>query len=94
MLTRKDPAMPVSIQDIKRRTILVEERPRFLRDMVPDMLVAPGLAWIKIVDLFKKWRKYVPPHLQDIICPEPTAQMLEVIAEQRRKKNRRRRQTA
>ncbi len=54
---------------------------------VPDMLVAPGLAWIKIADLFKKWRKYVPRILQDRIFPEPMPEMLEVIAERRRTKS-------
>jgi hypothetical protein len=37
----------------------------------------------KQVDLFKKWRKFVPTRFQDAICPRPPDEMLEEIAEQR-----------
>jgi hypothetical protein len=91
VLTREDTAVDKQLQNVGKR-LNQAERIRILQEEQPETLVAPGLAKIKQVDLFKKWRKFVPTIFQDAICPRPPDDMLEEIAEQRRNKSRERRQ--
>ena len=37
----------------------------------PSLLVAPGIALEKQIDLYKKVRKYVPDEFKDVLCPKP-----------------------
>lgn len=48
----------------------------------------PGLQTIKRVDLYKKWRKFVPERFQPYITPPPSNKEIEEIAAMRREKSR------
>ena len=37
----------------------------------PSLLVPPGIAYEKQIDLYKKVRKYVPDEFKDVLCPKP-----------------------
>lgn len=42
-----------------------------LKEALPSIDKAPGIADIKQVELYTKWRKLIPDQYQDIICPKP-----------------------
>ena len=48
----------------------------------------PGISEQKQLDLFEKWRKFVPDEFQDIICPEPKNDLTERVKEKLKEKNR------
>ena len=48
----------------------------------------PGISEQKQLDLFEKWRKFVPDEFQDIICPEPNNDLTERVKEKLKEKNR------
>ena len=56
-------------------------------------LDAPGLAMIKQVDLFKKWRPFIPVQFQDEICPEPSPEVMTQVAKERNQKRRNKKTT-
>jgi hypothetical protein len=90
--TSEDDHCAAFVQDIKKtRYVTAGEREGILRVGIPETLDRPGLNLMKEVDLYKKWRKYVPIDLQDDICPKPSDESLATIAEERREKSRRRR---
>ena len=49
---------------------------------------APGLKEIKQVELYSKFRKFVPLEFQDEICPRPSQQVLENIKKSRSEKTK------
>jgi hypothetical protein len=91
ILTGEDTVAPGLLQDIRKGRLSAAERTRILQDDTPDTIEAPGLPWIKQVDLFKKWRNFVLEIYRDFICPRPPDDMLEAIAAQRRAKSQERR---
>ena len=42
-------------------------------------LIPPGLKPMKQVELYLKWRKFVPTALQDIVCPRPPEEILQKV---------------
>jgi hypothetical protein len=56
-----------------------------------ETLTPPGLNPMKQVELFTKWRKFVPTHLQDEVCPEPATEIMKNV---RKLKQDKRKETA
>lgn len=63
------------------------ERKVDLLRAVPDPLEKPGLALIKQIQLYTKWRKVLPPKFQDITFPEPSHEII-IQSKRDKKKNR------
>ena len=49
-------------------------------------VAAPGLKEIKQVELYSKFRKFVPVEFRDEICPRPSEQVLQNIKKARSEK--------
>jgi hypothetical protein len=49
-------------------------------------ITAPGLREIKQVEMYTKFRKFVPEEFRDEICPRPSQQVLENIKKARSEK--------
>jgi hypothetical protein len=49
-----------------------------------EQLMEPGLQEIKQVELWVKWRKFIPPQFRDEICPRPNE---KIIARIKKEKN-------
>ena len=54
--------------------------------LFPDLEKSPGIADIKKVELYTKWRKLIPSQFQDEICPKPEDNVLLKIKAQKAKK--------
>ena len=50
-----------------------------LETQFPEMENTPGLADIQQVELFMKWRQFVPEEFQNDICPEPPKAVLDKV---------------
>ena len=76
------------VQDFKKSGVGVSnaERLSCLRNYQLRVLTPPGRKPIKMVELFCKWRPFVPQEFQDIICPEPPAEVMEKIRKERSEK--------
>jgi hypothetical protein len=59
-----------------------------MESLVMKTLTRPGLADIKQVDLYRKFREYVPEYAKDITCPKPPDEMIRKIAKMRSDKSR------
>ena len=57
-----------------------------LSELSPDIERCPGIADIKQVELFTKWRKVIPSQYQDEICPRPEDNVLLKVKKQKAKK--------
>ena len=44
-----------------------------------DPCIAPGLKEIKQVELFPKWRQFVPEKYKDETCPDPGVEVLNSV---------------
>jgi len=64
----------------------VRDRTRQLQNYILTAVEAPGLKEIKQVELWSKFRKFVPPEFQDEICPRPSDEVLENIKKNRSQK--------
>jgi hypothetical protein len=53
-------------------------------------LQPPGLRDIKQVELYSKWRKFVPAEFADDICPKPSDEVLARVAQTKGDKSRER----
>ena len=53
-------------------------------------VAAPGMKEIKQVELYTKWRKFVPAEFVDEICPKPPDEILENFQKARSDKNKER----
>jgi hypothetical protein len=49
-------------------------------------LTPPGLKEIKQVELWTKWRKFIPHQFQDEICPKPDVGVLQRIKSEKNEK--------
>jgi hypothetical protein len=68
------------------------DRERQLRRYVLQPIAAPGLKEIKQVELYSKFRKFVPHQFRDEICPRPPEEILENIRKSRSEKAKERSQ--
>jgi hypothetical protein len=51
-----------------------------------EQLTAPGLREIKQVELWTKWRKFIPHEYQAEICPEPDFEIVQRIKNEKKAK--------
>ena len=51
-----------------------------------ENLTPPGLNPMKQVELYMKWRKFVPIALQDEVCPRPPEHIMKKVRELRKDK--------
>ena len=57
-----------------------------IQTLFPNLEKAPGIAGIKKVELYTKWRKLIPNHYQDSMCPKPDDSVLLKIKRAKAKK--------
>ena len=67
-----------------------ENRAQELKEFSLNPVQAPGMKAIKQVELYTKWRSFVPAEFADEICPKPPDEVLENVQKERSKKNRER----
>ena len=80
--------------DMKKRVANpIANRSLLLLTDAPDPLVPPGIQEIKKVELFKKWRPFVPMQHQDSICPHPGQEVLDNVAKDKRNKRNAKKKT-
>ena len=72
------------------RFVRNEDRFRILREFPLKQIVAPGMKEIKQVELYTKWRKFVPAEYADEICPKPPDEILERVQKERSEKSKER----
>ncbi len=53
-----------------------------------EHLNAPGIRDIKQVELWKNWRQYIPDPYKDIMCPEPTKEVVDKIQKDKSRKQK------
>jgi hypothetical protein len=51
-----------------------------------EQLMEPGLPEIKQVELWVKWRKFIPSQFRDEICPRPNEKIIARIKEEKNDK--------
>jgi hypothetical protein len=73
--------------------MLRESRDAELLNRTPNVIPSSGIKPIKQVELFKKWRQYVPVQFRDSICPKPTDDVLESVRVDRNLRLQQRRRT-
>jgi hypothetical protein len=66
----------------------VNNRADVLRTTQPTILPRPGIKPIKQVELYKKWRPFVPAQFRDEICPRPSDEVLNSVKNDRNSKAR------
>jgi hypothetical protein len=67
-----------------------ESRIQQLREFSLKPVAAQGMKEIKQVELYTKWRKFVPAEFADEICPKPPDEVLENVQKARSDKNKER----
>jgi len=70
--------VPLPTDEALRASFLCQRRAQVIREDWERMAVLekPGLRPIKQVELYKKYRPFVPPEVADIICPKPSDEAL------------------
>jgi hypothetical protein len=63
-----------------------EEREQQLKQLPLQSVPTPGMKPIKQVELYMKWRKFVPAKFADEICPKPHDDILKKVQEARSEK--------
>ena len=73
-------------------------RKQKLETMSLDTISPPGMKPIKQVEMYKKWRKFVPKKYREEVCPRLTDKVLGIVSKMKKDKrdakkkvNRRRR---
>lgn len=59
-----------------------------LKNQFPQQEKSPGLAEIKQVELFTKWRAFVPEEVRDDICPKPCQEVLDKVKNEKKEKHK------
>jgi hypothetical protein len=62
-----------------KNNVLGDNRDAELTRRLPNVIPSSGIKAIKQVELFKKWRQYVPVQFRDSICPKPPDDVLESV---------------
>ncbi len=86
--TAEDPT--ITLNFCNNKFVARENRAQELKLFLLKPVAAPGMKEIMQVELYKKWRKYVPATYADEICPKPPDEILENVQEARSEKNRER----
>ncbi len=86
--TALEPSKRINFQT--DRFVRNEDRFRILREFPLKQIVAPGMKEIKQVELYTKWRKFVPAEYADEICPKPPDEILERVQKERSEKSKER----
>jgi hypothetical protein len=83
-----DDADPV-VMDLKLSTkVHNNDRATELENYILTPIQPPGLKEIKQVELYSKFRRFVPEEFKDIICPKPSDEILSNIKQARSDKTR------
>ncbi len=91
VLTKETALEPtIIINFCNGKFITRENRVRELKEFSLKPVAAPGMKEIKQVELFTKWRKFVPAEFADKICPKPPDEILNNVQKARSEKNRER----
>ena len=61
-----------------------------MRETVIDTVSPPGLNEYKQVELFTKYRKLIDPEYWNDTCPEPSKEVMEKIASEKKDKSKKR----
>lgn len=80
----------ISINFCKDKFVSNEDRLRELREYSLKGIAAPGMKEIKQVELYTKWRRFVPLEFADEICPKPPDEILEKVQKERSNKSKER----
>ncbi len=80
----------VNIEFKSNKFSLDADRLEQLNNFVLKGLQPPGLWGIKQVELYSKWRKFVPAEFSDDICPKPSDKVLARVAQTKGDKSRER----
>jgi len=69
-----------------------DERAQLIKNMLGDLqtLTPPGMADIKQVELYTKWRSLLKPENKDITCPKPPEEVLKRVRQAKNQKARKR----
>jgi len=59
-----------------------------LKSTFPQLADAPGIKPIKLVEMYTKWREFIPPMYQDDLCPKPSDEIIESVKKKRNQKSR------
>jgi hypothetical protein len=59
---------------------------QLMKEYQLQQLKEPGLKEIKQVELWTKWRKFIPHQFQSEICPEPEVAVLQRIKNEKKEK--------
>jgi hypothetical protein len=73
---------------LKRGVALSDKRFEEIQKNVLQTLKPPGLRPIKQVDLYEKFRPYVPRQYWDKTCPKPSDEVLESVRKERADKRK------
>jgi hypothetical protein len=76
------------VQDLRKR--LPEHRRQLLDNLDQELnqTVPPGLPMIKQLELFTKFRQFVPEEFRDELCPDPGTDVIDEIKGQRNTKRK------
>ena len=72
----------------KNNNLNNNNRKLLLEQYIIKPLRAPGMKDIKQVELWKNWRQFVPQPYKDMICPRPTADVIDRVKKQRSAKQK------
>jgi len=76
----------IATRNFKRGKATSEERRAAMKETTRDNLPFPGVKEIKQVELFTKWREYVPQDYKEEMCPKVE---IDIIKQQRLEKRER-----
>ena len=87
MFTKETAEEPtIAIQFWNDKVVSREEREQQLKQLPLQSVPTPGMKPIKQVELYMKWRKFVPAKFADEICPKPHDDILKKVQEARSEK--------
>lgn len=85
-----DEAPIITLPFLNNKHVQQQNRLNELKGFVLKSIPAPGIKPIKQVELYTKWRKFVPDSFQDEICPKPSTDIINQVTSDKRQKNRER----
>ena len=91
IVTQSDRDGPENRQKLATdKNIPSDQRASLLSSFELEEMEPPGLKEIKKVELYTKWRKFVPEQFQDIICPKPPDAVEQRVKDDRKERKRKR----
>lgn len=64
---------PAGLQDA------INNRPRIMREYEIPKIKKPGIPPFKQVELFSKYRAFVPEEFKDTLCPKPSEEVIAAV---------------